>query len=181
MQQFVKDESDSTRRRLLFRVFNSVTGLVKTGQTFSAGDLKWSKNGGAEANTANHGSVVELTDGMYYYPASQGELDTIGPVYLRVAKAACRTVVIVARVDPRPPYIAAAVSDASPAAGDFDTDLASATNSFYNDAFCLFITGSLAGQVRKVTGYTGSTKNLQFSGAFTAAPANGDKFVLVNN
>lgn len=57
-----------------------------------------------------------------------------------------------------------------------------ATNDFWKDCFVRFLTGGLSGQVRKVTGYNGSTFYLSFSSpGFTAIPSNGDIFELVNS
>jgi hypothetical protein len=79
-----------------------------------------------------------------------------------------------------PTFSAGSVSDSGAAAGDFDTDLTESANDHWNGTYCRFVTGTLKDQVRKVTDYTGSSKNLAFSDPFTASPANGDKFVLIN-
>lgn len=64
-------------------------------------------------------------------------------------------------------------------ATSFTTDLTEATNDHWKGTYCLFTSGSLAGQVRKVTAYNGTTKALTVE-AFTAAPGVGDDFMLVN-
>jgi len=56
----------------------------QTGLTFSAAELKVSKGGAAEANSA--GSVSEIGGGWYAYTFTAGEVDTLGPVLLRTAK-----------------------------------------------------------------------------------------------
>lgn len=83
-------------------------------------------------------------------------------------------------LDPQPSMIAGSVvDDASNSASTFETDLPSSVDDAYNDAFLLFRSGDLAGQVRPITDYTGSTKFVS-TAAFTAEPAAGDEFVVVN-
>lgn len=72
------------------------------------------------------------------------------------------------------------VNDAGAAAGDFDGDAGlSATDDFYNGMVLAFTSGALKAVARKITDYTGSSKNLVFANAFPAAPANGDKFIIL--
>ncbi|MCH5374448.1 MAG: aspartyl protease family protein, partial [Planctomycetes bacterium] len=49
----------------------------------------------------------------------------------------------------------------------------------YNGNFLVFVTGSLRGQVREISSYTGATRRMQFSAAFPSEPAAGDQFMLV--
>ena len=78
--------------------------------------------------------------------------------------------------------IQASVDDTGAAAGDFDTTLPQGGGAdHYKGCYVKFAKGTLENQVRKVTGSTWGTKtNLAFSDAFTAAPANGDTFELIN-
>jgi phosphoglucomutase len=52
-------------------------------------------------------------------------------------------------------------------------------NDYWKDALLLFVAGNLAGQVKKITAYNGTTKVVTVSGGFTGTPAAGDAFVLV--
>lgn len=73
------------------------------------------------------------------------------------------------------------VNDASPTTTDFDGDSGlSSTNDFYNEAFLMFVTGTLAGIARQITDYVGSSRNLTVD-AFPSAPSNGDEFVIIGN
>jgi hypothetical protein len=75
--------------------------------------------------------------------------------------------------------IAGAVADTTPAAGNFDGSSGlSATDNFYVGAVLAFKEGTLKGIARRITGYTGSTKNLVFATPFPIAPANGDDFAI---
>jgi hypothetical protein len=77
--------------------------------------------------------------------------------------------------------VAGQVSDATPAANQFDTNLASAVNDFYNGLVLSMISGALAGQTRRITDYAGGNKTVTLASGFTAAPANGDAFVVLAN
>lgn len=65
----------------------------------------------------------------------------------------------------------------------FSSSLSTAlANDFWKGASVTFITGTLAGQSRPITGYTASPNALlSFAAGFTGAPANGDTFVITNN
>jgi hypothetical protein len=76
--------------------------------------------------------------------------------------------------------VGAVVSDAGNSATSFKTDLSEATNDYWKDTLLLFTSGALVGQVRKVSGYNGSTKVITVASAFTSAPAAGDTFLLVD-
>jgi len=73
----------------------------------------------------------------------------------------------------------ASVNDASATATTFVTTLTETVTDHWKDALVKFDTGVLAGQVKQVTGYNGTTKAVTI-GAFTSAPANGDVFRVVN-
>lgn len=92
MLQFLQSESTAARRRIPVYLVDDADGKTpETGITFSAGDIKVSKNGGAEAN--HGGTVTELAGGMYYYEATSGELDTLGFLSIRFTKSGVRTFV----------------------------------------------------------------------------------------
>lgn len=62
----------------------------------------------------------------------------------------------------------------------FQTTLVSAVDDYWKNCLVTFTTGPLNGQVRKVVGYDGTTKAITVDSAFTQAPDNGDRFILVN-
>lgn len=70
-------------------------------------------------------------------------------------------------------------NDPDPSTTAFETDLAEATNDHYNGAFCVFYSGALAGQSRKISDYDGTSKVLTVATAFTEAPAAGDDFLII--
>jgi hypothetical protein len=76
--------------------------------------------------------------------------------------------------------IDATVNDVSSTTTIFVTTLPSSVNNFYNDSMIVFIDGALAGQVRAISHYVGSTKSITVSEALTSAPANGDTFTIIS-
>lgn len=71
-------------------------------------------------------------------------------------------------------------SDAGNSATQFKTDRVESTSDFWKDALCLFLSGTLVGQVKKVTSYSGSTYIVTFSNGFTGTPTAGDTYTLIN-
>lgn len=97
MLQLLQSESTAARRRIPVYLVDDTDGKTpETGITFSTGDIKVSKNGAAEAN--HGGTVTELANGMYYYEATSGELDTLGFISLRFIKSGVRTFIAVHQV-----------------------------------------------------------------------------------
>lgn len=74
---------------------------------------------------------------------------------------------------------AAVVADGGNSSSTFKTSLTDATTDKWKDTYCRFLTGSLAGEVKRVLGYNGTTKVLT-TRAFTGTPAATDEFELVN-
>src|SRR5688572_30094535 len=96
--QFIKlSEGTAARRRVPVALVDDTDGkTAETGITLSAGDMKISKNGGAEAN--HGGALTELAGGDYYYEFSSGEVDTVGYLTGRIVKSGVRTFRIAAQV-----------------------------------------------------------------------------------
>ena len=76
--------------------------------------------------------------------------------------------------------ICTVVANGSNTSGTFKTSRSESTDSYWNNALCLFLTGTLAGQVQKVASYSGSTFFITLASAFTGAPSPGDTFELIN-
>jgi hypothetical protein len=62
----------------------------------------------------------------------------------------------------------------------FKGDQTESSADFWKDALCLFLSGTLVGQVKKVTAYNGTTHILTFTNGFTSTPTNGDSYALIN-
>lgn len=87
MQQLLLTEATAARRRIPLFLFDDDSAdsyAPKVGLVFSAGEIKVSKNGAAEANGA--GTVTEVAGGLYYYEATTSELDTLGFLTVRPVK-----------------------------------------------------------------------------------------------
>ena len=71
-------------------------------------------------------------------------------------------------------------TDVSNSATQFKTDRAESTTDFWKDALCLFLTGNLTGEVKKVTAYNGTTNVVSFTSGFTGTPTVTDTYTLIN-
>jgi hypothetical protein len=71
-------------------------------------------------------------------------------------------------------------ADAGNTSSSFKTTLTESANDYWQYALVTFITGTLAGQVKKVSAYNGTTKVLTFVQPFTSTPTAGDKFQIIN-
>lgn len=67
----------------------------------------------------------------------------------------------------------------TPTATAFVSDRTETTDGYWKDSYVSFRTGTLAGQVKKCTAYTGASKTFTCN-AFTGAPAAGDLAYVVN-
>lgn len=65
----------------------------------------------------------------------------------------------------------------------FKTNLGAAASGYYDDSIVSFITGSLSGQSKPIASYGGSgdTGSISLDEALTAAPSNGDQFVIIRS
>jgi hypothetical protein len=96
-------EGTAARRRILVYLLDDTDGkTAETGVTVSAGDIKISKNGAAEAN--HTGTWTEISGGLYHYEYTSGELDTLGFISFRLVKSGVRTFVKEAQVVSIDPY-----------------------------------------------------------------------------
>jgi hypothetical protein len=62
----------------------------------------------------------------------------------------------------------------------FETDLAETANDHWNESFLLITSGALAGQVRRVSDYDGTSKVITVTPGFSGTPADSVTFALVN-
>lgn len=74
----------------------------------------------------------------------------------------------------------AVATDGSNSATSFKTDLSSAVDNFWNDALLLITSGALAGQVKKITDYDGTSKFVTVETGFTSTPADAVTFAIIN-
>src|SRR5687768_15220248 len=139
-----------------------------SGVTFASGDAKISKDGGAFASTTNTPTELGST-GRYKLDLTATELSA-DHVHITVAKSGIDDVDILYATGGQP--YGSIVTDGGNTALTFKTDLSESTNDFWKDALILFTSGTLSGQVKKITGYTGATKFVSVQSAFTGTPSN---------
>lgn len=72
------------------------------------------------------------------------------------------------------------VADGGNSATTFVTDRTETVDGYWDDALLLITSGVLIGQVKKITGYSGSTKAVTVATGFTGTPAASVTFQLVN-
>lgn len=151
---------------------------AKSGITFSAGDVKISKDGGSFNNTTNLPSEIGST-GRYSLTLTFSEMNASW-VHVWVSKSSAN-IDDIDLVFGTGGYPAGTVlTDGGNSSSSFKTDLTESTTDHWKDSLILFTSGTLAGQLKKVSGYNGTTKFITVSAAFTGTPSNGDGFILVN-
>lgn len=166
-----------------------VTGLASLTLTITA-----SKDGAAFGSISP--TVTDLGSGYYNLALTTSHTDTLGGLVLKITGTGAvmgspeihQVVVdlpgaagaLAAYVSTLPTKTGAIVADGSNAAGTFKTNLASTVDDAYKDAMVKFTSGTLVEQVKKVTGYNGTTKFLTVN-AFTTAPSAADTFEIVND
>lgn len=74
----------------------------------------------------------------------------------------------------------AVVSDAGNTALTFKTNLAETTNNYWRDAWVKITSGALINQVKRCTGYDGTSKFITVDGGYTGTPAASVTFEIVN-
>lgn len=146
----------------------------RSGLTLLTTDVWLSKNGGAFAHPGS--APVEIgSTGRYALALTAAETDCDW-LHIYIEKSGMQPQDVLGSMSEQPS--AAVVTGTS--AGTFITNLSNAVDDFWKDVLVVFTTGALAGQVKKVSAYNGTTKALTFSSPFTAAPSAGDLFLIVN-
>jgi len=156
--------------------------------TPQAGDVKVSKDGGAQANI---GTLPTYSNGAWEFQLTGTEL-TASQVEIMVVDSATKAVedqcILVETYGHTSAMhitenMSGAIESGAAVTGTLSTtqmttDLTETTNDHYNGRTLIFITGNLARQATDVTDYDGSSKMLTFT-QLTEAPANTDEFILV--
>lgn len=84
MQLIKVSESTAAYRTVYFMAVNSADDTPYTG-TFAAADLRVSKAGNAEASSA--GTATHIANGLHSYAFTSTEVNTLGPIALRIARS----------------------------------------------------------------------------------------------
>jgi hypothetical protein len=149
---------------------------------------------GASSFSSISPAVTDLGNGWYNLALTSSHTDTLGDTPLRITAPNANTndevIFQVVGFDPTDANAlglamltfptGAVVTDAGNTAATFKTNLASTVDNFYKDAYLRITSGALNQQVKKITGYTGSTKFVTVLGGFTSAPSGSDTFFIVD-
>jgi hypothetical protein len=101
MMLIKQSEATAARRTIYFTAVNTADDSAYT-STLSGADIRISKAGGAEANSA--GTATHIATGLFKYVFDAGEVDTLGETSLRLAKTGVYNDVRVVNVVPFDPY-----------------------------------------------------------------------------
>lgn len=187
-----------TANVLYFKLRDSTTGFPKTGLAYNtagaaasytrplAAAVAFALASQTVAGAWVSGGFVEVdatnAPGLYRLDIPDGAC-AVGADYVIVALVFSGVLAEAVEIvlDPMPDVIPGTViADSANTSLTFRTNLASNVTNFYKDAWLLFRTGALAGQVKQIRSYTGATAAITVLSAFTAAPNTNDTFVLVN-
>ena len=149
----------------------------KSGLVIANTSIWISKDGGNFVNTTN--GATELTGllGRYKLTLTAAEMDAYW-VHYAVEKIGMQPYdrAIAGHGAPS----AVVVADGANTAATFKTNRTEIADDYWKNTLACFMSGSLEGQVSKVTDYNGTTKFVTFLTPFTSAPSPNDHFVLVN-
>ena len=147
-----------------------------TGLVFGSGNTQISKDGGAFANTSANASELDST-GRYSLALTASEMNA-DHIHVKISITGADDNDIIYGTGGQPS--GSVVANGGNTSSTFLTDLTEATDNYWRDALILMTSGSLVGQVHKITSYNGTTKFITVGTAFTSTPSNGDRFVLIN-
>lgn len=193
-----KDEATAAQRRIpIYLVDVTDDETPETGLTISGAECEISKNGGSWGTCA--GSIGEVDDGVYYYEATTGEVDTVGYVTLKIAEAAANAFLINAPItqfdfsSTAPNANCASASNDAFEAADFAADgtaqagasstiTLAAAESYADDVLigrviCI-VAATGKGQCRYISDNVGSTDVVTVGENWTTTPDSTSKYVI---
>jgi hypothetical protein len=107
MQLIKQSESTAARRTIFIGPLANTADDSAYTSTLTGADLRISKAGGSESNSA--GTATHIANGLFKYEFTAGECDTLGALSVRVAKTGVYGDVFVSQVVPLDPYDATAL------------------------------------------------------------------------
>jgi hypothetical protein len=152
---------------------------LQSNPTLAAGDVKISKDGGAEANLNTLPAVTPAASTSVKVTVSATEMDADNITITFRDAAGSEWCDLKVNIQPTGLITYGSVNDGSPATTDFDSTLTGFGDDFFNGAFIVFTDGTLKGQSRKISDYTSTSGNIVLATATTTAPANGDPFIIL--
>lgn len=160
------------------------TSNFKANPTLAAGDFKVSTDFSVRANLATLPTVSPAGSIDVRVDLSAAEMG--GNIVILEAKdqtspAEWATVAVQIETDSaaeaRPKGVV--VSDATNSTISFKTDINKADD-FYVSSWVRFLSGTLEGQSRPISGFNSATKFIRLSRALTSIPTAGDQFEIIN-
>lgn len=92
-----QNETVNARKHIPMKLVDATDGFTpETTLTIASSEIKISKAGGIEANSA--GTVIEIGGGVYVYQPTDAEVNTLGQLLVRVTKTGVRDAVFTAQV-----------------------------------------------------------------------------------
>lgn len=166
---------------------NESPGLAGIGASLV---VKLCKPGDSTYSTITPTSVTDLGGGSYDLLLTTTHTNTLGPNNLRVTgpnaypndEASFQVVAF----NPEDLILGslpsgAVVADGGNGAATFKTNLTQTTDDYWKDTYCVITSGVLIEQIKRVSGYNGTTKFITVaSPGFTGTPATSVTFYLVN-
>lgn len=153
--------------------------LLQSNPTLASGDVKVSKDGGAEANLTTLPAVTPASSTSVQVDLSASEMDADNVTVTFRDAAGADWCDLKVNIQPSSLGLTGAVNDASATTTSFVSTLTGYGDDFFNNAFLLFTDGALQGQSRKVSDYTSATGTFTLASALTSAPANSTPFLVL--
>lgn len=157
---------------------SDANGRVQVQSGTGAGQISLSSGEVTPTTASKTGYALSAAGVQAIWDALSSALTTVGSIGKRIVDYL--TGDVYARLTPLAITTGAVATDAGNSATAFKTDLASAVNDYWKDCLLLLTSGALAGQVKKVTGYNGTTKVVTVDGGFTSTPADAVTFAIIN-
>lgn len=174
-------------------VMEDSAGSFKTGLTLT---ITASKNGGSFSSISP--TVTELSNGSYKIALTTSHTDTAGELWLYITATGAEpqyvACIVEAPVDVQTinsnataaatlaAFWSAQITNTAQAGASTTITLSSgsnATNDYYNDMAVVILSGTGAGQVRKISDYNGSTKVATVEVAWATNPDNTSVYMIL--
>lgn len=186
MQAIKKSDPRAAERRLYFLCVDTTALQTRLQSSdMSTFTLKLSKNGATPASAVATTPVqVGATDakGVFYIELALADIDTVGTHTLVITNTAGTKVMEKREIDFRveEAFFATAVTGTL-TTSSFTSDRTETADGYWIGALAHALTGANVGQVKKIGGYTGSSKLFSLASGltFTSAPANGDLYEIL--
>lgn len=184
MQTIKQSDPRATERRVYFLCVDTAALQTRIqASDMSTFTVKISKNGGTPASPAASAPVeVGATDqkGVFYLELAVADVSTAGELVIKITNTGGTKTMepreIVVKIAQA--YFATVVVGTSTTS--FTTDRTETANDYWRDAYITVLTGALAGQDKKIGGYTGSSKLVSLVSPLTDVLATGDIVELIN-